>query len=95
VRGASSLVTKVNIVVALNEEVVASTATPSSTSSSSCVRGVDGSVAHGRWQPASIYALGRMRVAGGRGKGAIDKRIHTNFTIMNTHFFGSYWYDTK
>jgi len=44
--------------IALNEEVVASAATPSSPSSSSCVRGVDGGVSHGRWQPASIYALG-------------------------------------
>jgi len=72
VRGESSLVTKVDIIVAFNEEVVASAATPSSPSSLSCVRGVDGRVTHGRWQPTSIYVLGRMRAAGGRGKGAID-----------------------
>ncbi len=58
-RGASSLVMKVDIFVALNEEVVdASAASALSPLSSSCVRGVDGGVAHGRWQPASIYALG-------------------------------------
>ena len=79
VRGAYSLVTKVNIVVTLNEEVVASAASASSPSLLSCVRGIDGSVAHGRWQPTSIYALGRLRAAGGRGKGAIDKRINTNY----------------
>ena len=82
-------------VVALNEEVITSTATHSSPSSSLCIRGVDGGVAHGWWQPASIYALGRMRAAGGRGKGAIYKRINTNFTIISTHFFGSYPYYTK
>jgi len=38
-----------------------------------------GGIAHGQWQPASIYALGRLRAAGGRGKGAIDKRINTNY----------------
>ena len=76
-RGASSLVTKVDIVVAVNEEVVASAASATSPSSLSCIRGIDGGVAHGRWQPASIDTLGRLRAAGGRGKGAIDKRIHS------------------
>ena len=94
-RGESSLVTKVDIIVAFNEEVVASAATPSSPLSLSCVRGVDGGVTHERWQPASIYALGQMRAAGGRGKGAIDKRINTNFTIISAHFICSYPYDTK
>ena len=77
VRGASSLVTKVDIVAALNEEVVSSAASALSPSLLSCIRGIDGGVAHGRWQPASIYALGRLRAAGRRGKGAIDKRINT------------------
>ena len=91
VRGASYLVTKVDIVVALNEEVVASAATSSSPSSSSCVRGIDGGVAHGRWQPASIYALGRMRAAGGRGKGTIDKRSTIIQLLLSAlFFFGSY-----
>jgi hypothetical protein len=69
----------VDIVVAVNEEVVASAASASSPSSSLCVRGrgIDGGVAHGLWQPASINTLGRLRAAGGRGKGAIDKRIHS------------------
>ena len=49
---------------------------------------------HGWWQPTSIYALGQLRVVDGRGKGAIDKRFNTNFTIR-AHFFGSYPYDTK
>jgi len=84
----------VDIVVALNKEVVASAATPSSPSSLSCIRGIDGGVAHGWWQTASIYALGRMRAAGGRGKGAIDKRIDTNL-LSALFFFGSYPYDTK
>ena len=74
-----------DIVVALNEEVVASAATPSSPSSLSCIRVIDGGVAHGRWQPASIYALGLMRAAGGRGKGAIGKRIDTN--LLSALFF--------
>ena len=67
-----------DIVVAVNEDVVASAASASSPLSSSCVsvRGIDGGVAHGWWQPASIHALGRLRAAGGRGKGAKDKRIH-------------------
>jgi hypothetical protein len=39
VRGASSLLMKVDIVVAVNEEVVASAASASSPSSLSCVRG--------------------------------------------------------
>ena len=94
-RGASSLVTKVDIVVALNEEVIASAATLSTPSSPSCVRSADGGIAHGRWQPTSIYAPGQTGVAGGRGKGAIDKRINTNFTIISALFFGSYPYDTK
>ncbi len=94
VSGASSLVTKVDIDLALNEEVVASAASALSPSSSSCVRGIDGGVAHGRWQPASIYALGRLRGAGGRGKRAIDKRINTQISTW-AHFFGSYLYDTK
>ena len=70
VRGASSLVTKVDMVVAVNEEVVASAASASSPSSSSCVRGIHGGVAHGRWQPTSIHALGLLKAAGGRGKEA-------------------------
>ena len=49
---------EVDIVVALNEEVIAFTATPTSPSSLSCVRGIDGGIAHGWWQPASIYVLG-------------------------------------
>jgi hypothetical protein len=87
VRGASSLVTKVDIVVAINEEVAASAASASSPLLLLCIRGIDGSVAHGQWQPTSIHALGRLRAAGGRqGKGAIDKRIFIQITI-STHLF--------
>jgi hypothetical protein len=76
----------VDIVVAVNEEVVASAISASSPSSSTCVIGIDGSVAHGRWQPVSIHALERLRAAGGRGKGAIDKRILIQITI-SAHLF--------
>ncbi len=79
---------KVDIVVALNEEFVASAASALSPSLSSCLRGIDGNVAHGQWQPASIYALGQLRAAGGRGKGAIDERINANY--YQHSFFGSY-----
>jgi hypothetical protein len=40
--------------VAVNE-VVAATASASSPSSTSCDRGIDGAVAHGRWQPAFMH----------------------------------------
>jgi hypothetical protein len=73
VRGASSLVTKVDIVVAVNEEVVASAASTTSPSSLSCIRGIDGGVAHGRWQPVSIHAIGRLRAAGGRARGQLTR----------------------
>ncbi len=80
VRGASSLVTKVDIVVALNEEVVASATSTLSPLSLMCVRGIDidGGVVHGRWQPASIHALGRLRAAG-------DNPILNSFTASGAY----------
>ena len=47
VRGASSLVTKVDVFVAVNA-VVAAAASASSPSSMSCNRGIDGVITHGR-----------------------------------------------
>jgi len=51
VRGASSLVTKVDGLVAVNE-VIAAAASALSPLSTLCDRGIDGIVAYGLWQPA-------------------------------------------
>lgn len=68
-RGGSSPVANVDVVVAIDEVVAApAPASASSPSSSSWDRGIDGVVAHGRWQPTSTCYHRTIEEAGETGQ---------------------------